>query len=515
MNVAAWIAKRAQLYPDRPFLKQDDLTFSNRVFDEAVAGMARALAAAGVRRGTRVVSLMNNSAAFLAVLFACARTGAVIVPLDGRLAGPELARIIRDCTPRLLIHTQVFQDTAAALQAAGLGIDHFWACNPNARIDVNASADGDHRVPPAGAGGAADDVDLDTPLLIMYTSGTTGTPKGAVLTHGNFLFGAIHSLLNYGLDKTCKSLVVAPLFHIGALAASVLPVVYAGGQLVLKAFDNPSDVLTCIAHEKINYLFAVPVMFEMMAKSPRWPEADFSHLRVCISGGAPLSVALIRKYQQEKAIRFAQGYGMTETLRLTALDLEDAVRKAGSIGKEVFHTALRIVDCDGREVDAGETGEIIVQGPTVFLKYWRQPQATADALRDGWFHTGDLGRRDEEGFVYIVGRVSDLIISAGKNICAAEVERAIESHPQVAEAVAVGMPDARRGEIVVAFVRLEDDGALAAGTLQRHLEGRIAAFKHPRKLLVVRDFPRNQAGKIIKAELKKSLEEKRHVHDGS
>ncbi|MBL0713526.1 MAG: AMP-binding protein [Desulfosarcina sp.] len=510
MNVAEWVSKRAQLYPDRLFLKQDDRACSNRRFDERVNRIARALMACGLQRGARVVTLMSDASAFLGVFFACARAGAIIVPLNANLALPELDHIIRDCAPRLLVYTRDAREAAAALKTAGRGIAHCWSCEEDLPPADLAAGTIDRGLPVAD--GAPDEaVCLDDPLLIMYTSGTTGTAKGAVLTHGNFLFGAIHSLLNYRLDATCKSLVVAPLFHIGALAASVMPVVYAGGQLVLKSFDNPSDVLTCIGREKITYMFAVPVMYEMMAKSPRWPAADFAHTHFFISGGAPMPVPLIRKYQREKGIRFAQGYGMTETLRITALDLEDAVRKAGSIGKEVFHTLLRIVDDNGRDLGANATGEIIVKGPTVFLKYWNQPQATEAVLRDGWFYTGDLGRRDEDGFVYIVGRKSDLIICAGENIYAAEVERAIADHPQVAEAAAVGLPDARRGEIVVAFVRRAEACELEEGALHRYLDGKIAAFKHPRKIHFVKDFPRNQTGKILKAELKKAFEVQRDV----
>jgi fatty-acyl-CoA synthase len=327
-----------------------------------------------------------------------------------------------------------------------------------------------------------------------------------VLSHGNFLFGAIHSLHNYHLDATCKSLVVAPLFHIGALAASVMPVIYAGGALVLKSFDNPSDIIACIMQEKISFMFAVPVMYEMMTKAPRWPTADFSAVHFFIAGGAPMPVPLIRRYQQEKGVKFAQGYGMTETLRITALDLEDAARKAGSIGKEVFHTTLKILADDGREVPPGGTGELVVKGPTVFLKYWNKPVETEAAMQDGWFRTGDLGRRDGDGFLYLVGRKNDLIICAGENIYAAEVERAIEQHPQVAEAAVVGMPDAKRGEVVAAFVRLENGCVLGDDELLHFLDDKIAAFKRPRKMVLVGDFPRNKTGKILKAELKKTLE---------
>lgn len=505
MNVGDWVDKRARLYPDRPFLKEDDQEFDNRRFNLRVNQVAYALADLGVAKGGRVATLMANSCAFLEIFFACAKTGAIIVPVNANLAMTELAHILGDCAPQVVIYSSDALAKVAQLKTT-LGADVHYL------IHGEAASSGDNVLQnfigerPSAEPDSGKAVDLDDPLLIMYTSGTTGVPKGAVLSHGNFLFGAIHSLHNYHLDQTCKSLVVAPLFHIGALAASVVPVIYAGGALVLKSFDNPSDIIACIMRENITFMFAVPVMFEMMSKAPRWPEADFSAVHFFIAGGAPMPLPLIRRYQQEKDVHFAQGYGMTETLRITALDLEDARRKAGSIGKEVFHTALKIIDDDGREVPPGETGELVVKGPTVFMKYWNKPVETAAAMQDGWFHTGDLGRRDADGFLYLEGRKNDLIICAGENIYAAEVERAIEQHPQVAEAAVVGMPDAKRGEVAAAFVRYKEGGSLGNDELLHFLDDKLAAFKRPRKIMDVAELPRNKAGKILKVELKKTFE---------
>jgi fatty-acyl-CoA synthase len=339
----------------------------------------------------------------------------------------------------------------------------------------------------------------------MYTSGTTGDPKGAIMSHGNILFGAIHSLVGYGVDKTYKSLVVAPLFHIGALAASTTPVIYAGGSLVLKSFYNASEVIKLIMEEKINYMFAVPVMFQMMTKSEEWNNADFSHVHFFISGGAPIPIPVIRKYQEDKGIGFVQGYGLTETGRLTSLDLEDSIRKAGSVGKEVFHITLRIVDQNDRDVTPGEPGEIVVQGPNVFIGYWKKPTHTAMAMRAGWFHTDDLGRRDEEGFIYVIGRKQELIISSGENIYPAEVQRAIQTLPQVREAAAVAMPDPARGEVVAAFVMLHEGQHMTEEFLINSLQGKIAPFKIPKRVFFVEDFPRNSTGKILVKELKKQF----------
>jgi len=506
VNIGEWISKRANLYPERLFLREEDgREFDNRQFNRRVNRMAHALGKMGLARGDRVAALMTNSSEFLEIFFACAKTGVIMVPLNFRLAPPELIYIIGNSSPKVLVYSPDFADKVKAVKAAGLSLSQYFRHGGGnlpedpALSDFIAPFSEDEPIP-------ATEVTLNDPLFIIYTSGTTGDPKGAVLSHGNILFGAIHSLIGYGMDKTFKSLVVAPLFHVGALAASATPVIYAGGCLILKSFFNASEILKLIVREKINYMFAVPVMFQLMAKSEEWARADFSHVHYFISGGAPIPVDVIRKYQEEKGVGFVQGYAMTETLRLTSLDLEDSITKAGSVGKEVFHIELRIVDNDGRDVAPGEPGEILVRGPNVFLGYWNKPAETAEAMAGGWFHTSDMGRRDEDGFVYIIGRKQEMIISSGENIYPAEVERAIQSLPQVKEAAAVAMPDpAKRGEVVAAFVTLQDGRSITEEELINALQGQIAHFKIPKRVFFVDDFPRNAAGKILKKELQKQF----------
>ena len=505
MNVGEWVTKRTLSYPERLFLKEEDgREFNNRTFNERVNRMAHALADLGIVKGERVAALMLNSSEFLEIFFACGKTGAIMVPVNFRLAVPELIYILKDSAPHALVYSSDFAEKVQAIKAAGLPMEHYFRHGGDQLAEDSPIADfaarfsADEPVP-------VREVTDDDPLFIMYTSGTTGDPKGAVLTHGNILFGAIHSLVGYGVNHTYKSLVVAPLFHIGGLVASATPVIYAGGSLVLQSFYNASEVIKLIQREKINYMFAVPVMFQVMTKSEEWDKADFSHVHYFISGGAPIPTPVIRMYQEEKGVYFVQGYGMTESGRLTSLLLEDSIRKAGSVGKELFHLQLRIVDKNDRDVAPGEAGEIIVKGPNVFTQYWNKPKETAEAIRDGWFHTNDMGRRDEEGFVYVIGRKQELIISSGENIYPAEVERVIQALPQVREAAAVAMPDETRGEVVAAFVMLHEGRQITEDELMNALNGQIANFKIPKKVIFVTDFPRNPAGKILKRELKKQL----------
>jgi fatty-acyl-CoA synthase len=461
----------------------------------------------GIKKGDRVSLLMSNCSEFLEIFFACAKTGAIMVPLNLRLAVPELLYILKDSAPDTLIYSSEFADKVREIKSAGIGLKQYLrhggdnSKEEQCFVDLVNGFSGSEPLD-------AENVDLNDPLFIMYTSGTTGDPKGAVLTHQNILFGAIHSLLGYGINKTYKSLVVAPLFHIGALAASVTPIIYGGGSIVLSTFYNAAEMIKTVCREKINYLFAVPVMFQLMTEVDEWKNADLSHVHFFISGGAPIPLPVIKKYQEEKGVGFVQGYALTETGRLTSLDLEDSISKAGSVGKEVFHVNLRIVDDNGKNLPANQPGEIIVQGPNVFSGYWRKDAATAAAMKGGWFHTGDMGRRDEDGFVYIVGRKVEMIISSGENIYPVEVERAIQTLPKIKEAAVVGMPDEKRGEVVGAFVILQKDAKLSENEILTALHDKIAHYKIPKKIFFVDDFPRNQAGKVLKRILKNRLESK-------
>lgn len=505
MNIGEWTSKRALLNPEKLFLKEEDgREFSNAAFNQRVNRMAHAFGEWGIVKGERVAVLMLNSSEFLEVFFACGKTGAIMVPVNFRLAAPELIYILRDCSPRALIYSSEFADKVKAIKSADLPPSRYFRHGGDNMLEDPSLSDFVASLP-AREPVPAIEVTLTDPLFVMYTSGTTGDPKGAVLSHGNILFGAIHSLVGYGVDKMYKSLVVAPLFHIGALAASATPVIYAGGSLILKSFYNASEVIKLIVREKINYMFAVPVMFQLMAKSDEWDHADFSHIHFFISGGATIPIQVIRRYQEEKGVGFVQGYGLTETGRLTSLDLEDSIRKAGSVGKEVFHIDLRIVGENGRDVAPGEPGEIVVRGPNVSTGYWNKPRETAKAMEGGWFHTGDMGRRDGEGFIYVIGRKQELIISSGENIYPAEVERAIQSLPQVREASAVAMPDPSRGEVVAAFVMLHEGQFISEEDLINALYGQIAHYKIPKRVFFVDDFPRNATGKVLKKDLQKQL----------
>ena len=503
MNVGDWIIKRALNYPQLPMVQEGECRLDNQEFNAAVNRVANTLLESGLVQGDRLAVLMENSIEYLLILFACAKIGGIMVPMNTQLTPEDLGHMIGDCGPSLVLYGPEAKDAVAEIEENQPGKVRF-------KLAGQDSGPADSLLALAGAASSEepvvqDRVDTQAPLLIVYLPGYTTDPKGAVLTHNNILFGAIHSLLSYNLDRTYKSLVLAPMYQIGALVASVFPVVYAGGGLLLESFYNPSRILALIQTEKVNYMFAVPVMYQMLTKTPEWAAADFSHVHYFISGGAPMPVDVIRKYQDEKNISFVQGYGMTETGRLTSLDIGDARRKAGSVGKEVFHLELRIVDDAGQDVVTGELGEIIVRGPNVFQSYWNRPEETRAALKDGWFHTQDLGRRDSDGFIYLEGRKVETIISSGRNFYPVEVERVLTKVRGVAEAVVVGLTDTGKGQVAGAAVVLHPGVVSSKDEILTHLQGKVAGFKMPKIVRIVDSLPRLASGQINRDAVRRLL----------
>jgi fatty-acyl-CoA synthase len=444
--------------------------------------MAHVLAAHGVAKGDRVAYLGPNHPAFLDALFATGLLGAIFVPLSTRLAAPELDYILRDSGAAVLVHAAlpIVDDLREAPTRLALdGLDAAGA--PADPVDV--------------------DVDENDVCMIMYTSGTTGRPKGAMLTHANVAWNSVNLLLDIDLTSTEVTLVNAPMFHVAALNMTVLPTFLKGGRVVLMSAFDPDETLALIERYGVTYTFGVPAQYQMMARSPGWDAADLSSLRSVSCGGAPVPASLIEVYQR-RGLTFLQGYGLSEAAPgVTYLRADDSARKAGSAGTSVFFGDVRVVRADGSPVDVGEPGEILAQGPNVMAGYWGLPDATAEVFTDdGWLRTGDVAVLDEEGFAYIRDRVKDLIISGGENIYPAEVEDALYAHPAVAECAVVGVPDEKWGEVGRAFVVLNGDAT--AEDLLGFLDGRIARYKMPKSVVFLDSLPRTGSGKVLKKRLR-------------
>jgi fatty-acyl-CoA synthase len=503
VSLGSWFARRAALSPNRRALTFEGTTRTYAQFLDRVDRLAAGLRAGGVCHGDRVGFLGLNQPAFFETMLAAARLGAAFVPLNFRLTGPELAYITGDAG----IHTLVVDDAHRAVAESMrpdvpvrryLAADDTVADGWEPLEDVIASHRRISATEPIGA---------DEVALIMYTSGTTGRPKGAMLTHGNLWWNNVNALHTLDILQDDVTLVVAPLFHIGGLNVTTLVTWQKGGEVVLHRSFEPGACLEAIASHGVTTMFGVPAMLMFMSQHPGFGEADLTSLRMVVCGGAPVPEALIKIYIGV-GVPINQGYGLTETAPLvTFLTPEFALAKVGSAGRAPLFTEVRLAGAEGGETaEPLARGEVCVRGPNVMKGYWNQPEATAAAIdSEGWFHTGDLGYLDEDGFLYIVDRLKDMVLTGGENVYPAEVEGALFQHPAVADVAVVGVPDERWGEAVVAVAVPKENASLTLEDL-RDVAGRsLARYKLPTRLEVVDALPRNPAGKVLKFELRAQL----------
>jgi len=498
-NVGLFLTKRAYLNPEREAYVDGNLgtrlTYaelnarSNRV--------ANAFRAAGVVKGERVGLLLMNSAEFMEAYFALGKIGAVVVPLNWRLVPDELEFILKDSGTRRLVFGEEFLAAVADLQGRGDRTDVMQWLQVEDSQPVPAFAVSYQRFrdaapdtePEPGAAGA----DM---LYIMYTSGTTGLPKGVVHTHDTSMWGALTIAATTYYREVERYLACLPMFHVGALTPLTVNVYRGATSVVMRSFD-PARAWQLIEEERITSGLAVPAMLNFMLQVKDIERYDHSSLRWCMSGAAPVPVPLIEAYAA-RGIEIHQVYGLTESCGPACLiDAENALRKIGSTGKAFFHTEVRIVDDRGGDLPSGTPGEVWVRGPHIMREYWNRPDATADTLVDGWLRTGDVAVTDEDGFVYIQDRIKDMVISGGENVYPAEIENVLMGHPAIREAAVIGQPSAKWGESPFAIV-VRNDGTLTEADVLAYAKGRLAAFKLPKGVAFVDEIPRNPSGKILK-----------------
>jgi len=504
--VGGWTTRWARTAPDRLAVVDGERRLDYATFEERIARTAGWLAANGATRGSRVVVLLANRSAYLEIVLAAARIGAISVPVNTRLSPHELAFQIDDCRPTVIVHeAELSQRIDAATELAthapqrrialGDGAGELWEREVRAASRLSPSA-----------------VAADDPMMLLYTSGTTGRPKGALLPHRKTLYNALNAQLYFGIRSgEERVLVAAPLFHSLGLKILSLPVLYSGGTLVLHRRFDAAAFWRDVARERISYSGGVPTQYQRLLdelESGDDQPTGRDSLRFLFTAGAAVAPDTVRAYQRF-GIVLKQGYGQTETSILCCLEEDDALRKAGSVGRPVFHADLRIVDpdsCSGapeewRDVAVGDKGEVVVRGPITMLGYWERAEETAATLRGEWLRTGDLASRDEEGFVTLSGRARDMYISGGENVYAAEVENALCEHPAIRELAVRGVPDPEWGEAGCAHVVLEPGATLTIETLRSWATDRLARFKLPRDLVIESELPRTASGKVRKHEL--------------
>ena len=451
-----------------------------------------------VSRGDRVGFLGTNHPDFVATLFACARIGAIMVPFNWRLAAAEHGFVIQDAEPVLLLVTAEFREHAEALSAR---FKHFKLLAVGFTAPGWISLDDDM----GGADDAADPrVNYDDPILIVYTSGTTGRAKGAVLSQNAMFWNAVNATHAHDLTSADHALTVIPIFHVGGLNIQTVPALHAGATVTLHPRFDADATLREISTRKPTITVLVPATARALMNSPLWDGTDFSSLRMVNMGSSVIPVPIIRAFH-ERGVPVAQIYGATETapiaIYLRAADCE----RVGSTGKPAIHCDVKAIDREGVEVADGTQGEILVSGPNVLTCYWRNEPATREALRGGWFHTGDIGYRDAEGFWFITDRSKDVIISGGENIYPAELEAVLHECERVLECAVVARPDTRWGEVPVAFVVRKQDCKLERDEVISMFEGRLARFKYPHEVFFVESLPRNAMGKTLKTKLREEF----------
>lgn len=503
MHAADLLTHRSRLTPTREALLELETgrRFSYADLNQRACRLANFMAALGVRAGDRVSILAHNSVVYLDLFYGLAKIGAIFAPLNWRLTANELSYIVGDCLPTVMLVGPEFAGVWAEMQATA-GVQHVIGLDG---ADVRGALDYDDGLAAASpAEPAGPLLDGQAPYCILYTSGTLGRPKGAVLPHRQILWNCINTVVSWGLSERDVSPVLTPLFHAGGLFAFLTPLLYAGGRIILaRAFDAEQS-LRVIQEERCTVILGVPTLFQMWLDAPGFAQADFSAVHFFISGGAPLPVPLVEAWRAQQPVVFRQGYGLTE-VGPNCFSMTDAesFQKTGSVGKPIFHSQMRLVDpASGLDVPAGETGELLIRGPHVCTGYWQNPEATAKALVDGWFHTGDMARRDDEGFYTIAGRFKDMIISGGENIYAAEVEKIFRDHPAVQDAALIGLPDPKWGEVGLMVVVLKAGKAASADELRQFCAGRLARYKVPKQVAFVDALPVSPYGKVLKAELK-------------
>ena len=508
-GVGSWLHRRRRKSGPKTALVSGDRAVSYEELAERTDRLANAMGRRGVAKGDRVAYLGENHPSFVETFFACGLLGAVFVPLNTRLAAPELQFQLQDSGTRLLVNAGELE-TLAAASVEGTAGTHRFVVGPDGGtegsvVELPSGVERYEGVLHAAAATPRDEaVALDDAAMILYTSGTTGKPKGALLTHGNITWNCINTVVDMDLSRNDIALMISPLFHVASLDMGLLPMLLKGATVVLESKFDAGRVLELVGRHRVTTLNGVPTTFQMLCDHPAWSTADLSSLDKLTCGGSAVPQRVLDAYE-ERGIGFTACYGMTETAPgATMLPVSASKVKAGSAGLPHFFTDVRIVDPFGSVVGAGEVGEIQISGPNVIKEYWNRPEATADSYADSsWFRSGDMGHQDEEGFLFVSDRLKDMIISGGENIYPAEVEAAIAELPAVGSVAVIGVADGKWGEVPRAIVTLREGAALTEEQLRSHLDGRLARYKIPKSVVFVEEMPRTASGKIRKTDLRK------------
>jgi fatty-acyl-CoA synthase len=505
VNAGDWVRKWSTIQPDKTVIIEEDHRYSYRDLNRRINRLSNFLLGVGLKKGDRVAVLLRNCHEYIEIFFALSKIGGILVPLNWRLVLPELEFIIADSGSRFIVFDGDFIDNARTLQekipmdvaivcmAKNSTIDHL----PDWMVDYETTLDGCSELEPSvtwPAGG-------EDAHILMYTSGTTGLPKGAMLSHRKTFFNVLNADIYFGLTREDIAIVVRPMFHSGGLIVDMAPVLYKGGTVIVKRRFAFTEILEIAEQCKVTILELPATVYNFMLEECDTTRYDLSSVKCCFTGGERVPVALLQAFA-EKGMIISQIYGLTEASTIFWLPIDKAVVKMGSVGQPVVHGEVRIVDGRGKNVKPGEIGEIIVRGPILMSGYWNRPDLTKKAIKDGWLYTGDLARMDDNGYAYIVDRKKNMFISGGENIYPAEIEKALFSHPAVLDAAVISVPDKKWGEVGKAFIEPKEGHSITSDEIRDFLTDKLARYKIPQYIEFIPKLPKTASGKIKKRLLK-------------
>ena len=512
MNIAWWVKRWSVLHPNKTAIIYEDNNTSYLELHQKVNKACCWLQSLGIGKGDRVAVMLSNCPEFLELYLACSRLGALFVPVNYRLAAPELDYTLSHCRPRLFVFRREYGAIVLSLNLNDRRPLMLLATIPDCPdagefLDYHAGTKAREGQRPFLTESMAP-ATPEEPHVIMYTSGTTGQPKGAVLSHRKTFFNCLNADIFFKLHFDDIMLVVLPLFHSGGLFIQASPVFYKGGTLIIHPSFEPRKAYEDIHQYQVTKFLGVPTVYKSLVKVASGKSAANSSLKVAAIGGEKLTPELMAQFQ-EVGFSLRQIMGQTETSILLWAHEEDALRKPGSVGRPVFHADVKIVDRQGRPCETGQIGEIVVRGSIMMTEYWQNPDKTEETIRGGWLHTGDLARMDEDGYFYLVDRKRDMYISGGENVYPAEIERVLRNHPGIEDVAVVGFAEETWGEVGCAFVIPKPGKDLTSGEVFSFCEGHLARYKWPQKVIIMSDFPRTALGKVRKTVLKRDILEKK------
>jgi fatty-acyl-CoA synthase len=501
MNVGDWIRKWSILEPKKKALYSEDHPLTYQELNHRTNQLCHLLLEIGIKKGDRIAVLLHNCHQYIEIFFGLSKIGAILVPLNWRLAGPELEFILQDSGSTMLIFQPEFEDVVSSIRprlnfSNGNYLTLGDPC-PEWAIEYEKAIKKRPIHEPLGNESLGD----EDPHVIMYTSGTTGIPKGAVLSHRKTFFNVLNADMVYNLTSKDIVMVTRPMFHSGGLLVEAAPVLYKGGTLIIRKRFRPNEILETIQKYKVTLLELAATVYQFILHDYHLDQYDLSSVRCFFTGGERIPVSMLKEYQK-RGIIISQIFGQTESSTITFLPTEKAAKKIGSVGLPVFHGEVRIVGKIGKEVGPGEVGEIIIKGPTLMSGYWNRPDLTAETIRDGWLYTGDLAKRDEQGYIFIVDRERDLYISGGENVYPAEIEKVLFTHPKILDAGVVGVPDEKWGEVGKAYIVLKHGETMSEEEALKFLRGKVGKYKIPKYVDFVEELPKTASGKTQKYLLK-------------